>query len=105
MLADEGVRTAVIDPVQVLPISEALLERAERAQAVVAVEDGVAARGIGAAIGQRLAQRATRTRPMPLMRTLGVAQEFIPHATRAQILADQGLDAAGIARSVREALA
>ncbi|MGP9537115.1 1-deoxy-D-xylulose-5-phosphate synthase [Brachybacterium sp. AOP43-C2-M15] len=94
----------VLDPVQALPLSDALLEIAQSARAVVTLEDGVAERGIGAALAVRLAQRATLSRPAPAMRVLGVAQEFIAHAKRDAILAAHGLDAEGIAASLREVL-
>lgn len=100
-----GVRVLVVDPVQALPLRADLLDLARSAHAVVTVEDGVASRGIGAAIAVALQERATVTQPAPPVCTLGVAQQFHPHATRAQILAEQGLDAEGIARSIRSVLA
>ena len=42
---------------------------------------------------------------MPAIRVLGVPNEYIPHGKPDQILADCGLDAAGIAETAREALA
>ncbi|MCT2177355.1 1-deoxy-D-xylulose-5-phosphate synthase [Brachybacterium muris] len=104
--AAEGVapNVVVLDPVQALPLPEALLDLAGAASAVVTLEDGVAERGIGAALAVRLAQRASRTSPMPPLRTLGVVQKFIPHAKRDAILSDNGLDAAGIEESIRSLL-
>src|SRR5699024_2422729 len=81
-----------------------LLELAGSARAVVTVEDGVAERGIGAALTVGLAQRATVTSPAPVARTLGVSQTFIPHAKRDAILAAEGLDAPGIADSIEAVL-
>ncbi|MDN5899677.1 MAG: hypothetical protein L0H74_06365, partial [Brachybacterium sp.] len=57
--------------------------------------------GIGAAMGTRRARRATLAAPGPVLRTLGVDAEFIPHGKRDAILAAQGLDAPGIAASLR----
>ncbi|MDN5900917.1 MAG: 1-deoxy-D-xylulose-5-phosphate synthase, partial [Brachybacterium sp.] len=68
----------VLDPVRALPLGEDLLGLADSARAVVTLEDGLAERGIGAAIGTRLARRATRPAPGPVLRTLGVDAEFIP---------------------------
>ncbi len=102
---ETGANVLVIDPVRALPISEELLALAATARTVVTVEDGVAARGIGAALAISLGQRATASHPAPPVRNLGVAQGFHAHATRAHILAEHGLDAAGIARSIREVLA
>lgn len=101
---DDGTRgtgnIVVVDPVRALPISEDLLELASRARAVVTLEDGVRSRGVGAAISQALGERSTVGEPTPPVRTLGVAQEFIPQAKRDAILSDQGLDADGISRTL-----
>ncbi|UYG16469.1 1-deoxy-D-xylulose-5-phosphate synthase [Brachybacterium huguangmaarense] len=103
--ADEtGANVLVVDPVQALPISEELIALAASARAVVTVEDGVAVRGVGAALALALGQRATASHPTPPVRNLGVAQGFHAHATRAHILAEHGLDAEGIARSIRDVL-
>ncbi len=103
--ADPALNVVVLDPVQALPLSDAVLELAGAAGAVLTVEDGVAERGIGAALAVRLAQRATRTAPAPAVRVLGIAQAFIPHAKRDAILAQNGLDADGIAARLTELLA
>ena len=100
----EGVNVLVLDPVQALPLGDDLLELASTARAVVTLEDGIAERGIGAALAVRLAARGTPDRPAPLLRTLGLAQEFVPHAKRDAILAAHGLDAAGIGASLRRLL-
>lgn len=94
----------VLDPVRALPLSTDLLELAARVRAVVTLEDGVGSRGVGAALAQQLGQRASVNTPAPPVRTLGISQEFIPHAKRDAILAAQGLDADGIARSVEDIL-
>ena len=104
-VAADGRRIVVVDPVQALPLRPGLLDLARRAHCVVTLEDGVAARGVGAALAVALQSAASVSHPAPPVRTLGVAQEFIPHASRAQILAEQGLDAEGIARSLRSVLA
>ena len=94
----------LLDPLQALPLGEELLELAASARAVVTLEDGLAERGIGAALGTRLGRRATLAAPGPALRCLGVDLEFIPHGKRDAILAAQGLDAAGIAGSIRSLL-
>ncbi|WP_304502224.1 1-deoxy-D-xylulose-5-phosphate synthase [Brachybacterium sp. FME24] len=97
---EPAVNVVVLDPVQALPLCGPLLDLAASAGAVVSVEDGVAERGIGAAVAVRLAQGATRSAPAPAIRTLGVAQGFIAHGKRDAILAAHGLDATGIARAI-----
>ena len=94
----------VLDPVQALPLGEELLDLAASARAVVTLEDGLAESGIGAALGTRLAGCATLTAPGPVLRTLGIEREFIPHSKRDAILAAQGLDPDGIAKSLRDLL-
>ena len=104
MDSDAAPNVVVLDPLQSLPLAEPLLELASSSRAVVTVEDGVAERGIGAALAVRLAQQATVAAPAPALRALGVAQEFIPHAKRDAILAVEGLDARGIADSIESLL-
>ena len=98
---DDEPNVVVVDPVQALPLPAELLELAADARAVVTVEDGVAERGIGAALALCLVQQATVSTPAPAMRVLGVNQEFIPHAKRDAILAANGLDAEGIGTAIR----
>jgi len=102
---DGAPNVVVLDPVRALPVSVELLELAAGAGSVVTVEDGVAERGVGAALAVMLSQRSTRSAPAPVVRVLGVAHEFIPHAKRDAILAANGLDEEGIARTLRDVLA
>ncbi|WP_394214706.1 1-deoxy-D-xylulose-5-phosphate synthase [Brachybacterium vulturis] len=102
LAADHGsLNILVLDPVRALPLGDQLLDLASSARAVLTLEDGLAERGIGAALGTRLARRATLAAPGPVLRTLGIDAEFIPHGRREAILAAQGLDASGIAASLR----
>ncbi|MDO5662755.1 MAG: 1-deoxy-D-xylulose-5-phosphate synthase, partial [Brachybacterium sp.] len=103
-VAADGANVLVLDPVQALPLRSGLIELARSAAAVVTVEDGVAQRGVGAALALDLSQGATRQTPAPRMRVLGVPQEFIAHAKRDAILEESGLDAEGIAAAVREVI-
>lgn len=102
--ATELGNVVVLDPIRALPVEEELVALASSARAVLTVEDGVACRGVGAAISGALGERATVSTPAPPVRVLGVQQSFIPHAKRDAILAAQGLDAEGIARSARAVL-
>lgn len=91
----------VLDPVQALPLREELLDLAGTARALVTLEDGIAERGLGAALGLAVQRRATLSAPGPVVRGLGVALGFPAHAKRDAILAAEGLDADGIAASLR----
>ena len=64
---------------------------------VVTVEDGVRTGGVGDALGEGDAGRAACATPL---RDLGVALDWHPHGTRAEILADLGLTPADIARDI-----
>jgi 1-deoxy-D-xylulose-5-phosphate synthase len=67
---------------------------------VVTVEDGLADGGVGAALADELRRRSQPDRG-PKVAVLGVPDRYLPHAKPDAILAELGLDAAGIARSVR----
>ena len=73
---------------------------ARRCGAVVTVEEHAALGGFGEAVLSVLAQEGVR---VPV-RTLAVRDEVIEHGSPDEILADLGLDAAGIARATRDLL-
>ena len=68
---------------------------------VVTVEDGVRDGGIGMAIADRVRATAPGTRVV----SLGLPSRFIPHGEAQHIIAQLGLDADGIERTIREHLA
>ncbi|RME83258.1 MAG: 1-deoxy-D-xylulose-5-phosphate synthase, partial [Zetaproteobacteria bacterium] len=65
---------------------------------VVVVEEGVAAGGIGEAIAAFLHREGWRG----AFRHLALDDAFPPQGTRAEILAEMGLDSEGIARTLSE---
>lgn len=67
---------------------------------VVTVEENVREGGAGSAVAAMLAARPKA----PRVRVLGLPDRFIEHGSPAELLAEAGLDAAGIDRSVREFL-
>jgi len=75
-----------------------LLEIAARHEALVTVEEGAIMGGAGSAVGEAL-QDAGLLRPLL---HLGLRDEFIEHGDAAKLLAQQGLDAAGIEASIRQ---
>ena len=79
-----------------------MLADAARHRAVVTAEDGVRDGGIGSTIAVRVGELA----PAVVTPSLGLPTQFIPHAgTPDEILSALGLDHAGIAAAVRDALA
>jgi 1-deoxy-D-xylulose-5-phosphate synthase len=93
-LAAEGISATVVDPRWVLPVSESLLDACRTVRLVVTVEDNLAHGGVGAAL------RASA--PDVPMVNLGVPAAFPAQGKRADLLAGFGLDAGGIAESVRK---
>ncbi|WP_371657175.1 MULTISPECIES: 1-deoxy-D-xylulose-5-phosphate synthase [unclassified Streptomyces] len=87
----------VVDLRWVHPVPEAVVALAERHRCVVTVEDGLGPGGIGSRILQILHERGVQ---VPV-RVLGLPPAFLPAGSRPELLAHAGLDAAGIARSVR----
>jgi 1-deoxy-D-xylulose-5-phosphate synthase len=102
VLSATGIPCAVADPRWVLPVDPELVAQAcDGYDLVVTVEDNGCAGGFGDAFA-RVARLAGRR---PNLHTLSLAQRFQAHGERSAILAEHGLDAAGIQAAVRSALA
>jgi 1-deoxy-D-xylulose-5-phosphate synthase len=97
-IAGQGYDVTVVDPRWVRPIPAELVELAAEHRLVVSVEDGVRTGGVGDALGQAMRDAGLA---VPLC-TLGVPADWHPHGTRAEILADLGLTAQDVARTVVE---
>ncbi len=86
----------------VKPLDEALLERLARDhRLLVSLEENAIAGGAGGAVAEYLEGAGLR---VPLLR-LGLPDRFVEQGSRAELLALYGLDAAGILRAVKRALA
>ena len=87
------------------PLCDEMLADAARHEMVVTVEDGLRTGGAGAAIRDALMESADAAgRTAPRVRVLGVPLEYLPHGKADAILADLGLDATGIAATVKSEL-
>ncbi len=95
-LAAQGIGATVVDPRWVVPVPGSIIELAAEHRLVVTIEDGIRVGGIGTRIRQDLRAAGVDT----ALTELGLPDEFIPHATRAQILEDVGLTPQTIARDV-----
>ena len=100
-LTAQGIGVIVVDPRWVKPLPVDLIELASAARLVVVLEDGVRQGGVGSAVSQLLRDHDV---DVPV-RNLGVPVEFLDHAKRAQVLAEIGLTAQEISRSIVEAAA
>ncbi len=98
MKVAEGIDATVVDMRFVKPLDEALvLELAASHELLVTIEENAIMGGAGAAVGEFLAREAVLK---PLLH-LGLPDIYVEHAKPAQMLAECGLDAAGIEASVR----
>ena len=95
-LAQQGIGATVVDPRWVVPVPRSVLDLAAEHRLVITLEDGIRVGGIGTRIRQDLREAGIDT----AVDELGLPDEFLPHATRDEILADAGLTAQDIARDV-----
>jgi 1-deoxy-D-xylulose-5-phosphate synthase len=103
-LADEGVDATVWDVRVVSDPDPAMLADALRHDVVVTAEDGVRQGGAGMFLAEEL-RASLPAGVAPLIEFLGIPRAYIPQDKPDRILARLGLDAVGVARTVREALA
>ncbi|GLW69512.1 1-deoxy-D-xylulose-5-phosphate synthase 2 [Kitasatospora phosalacinea] len=96
LLAERGVTSTVVDPRWVKPVDAALPGLAAQHRLVVTVEDNGRAGGVGSAIAQALRDADV---DVPL-RDFGIPQEFLDHASRAEIMAEIGLTGPAIAQKI-----
>ncbi|ATP48348.1 1-deoxy-D-xylulose-5-phosphate synthase [Pseudomonas putida] len=98
----EQINATVVDMRFVKPLDEALvLELAGGHELLVTIEENAIMGGAGAAVGEFLASQAL---VKPLLH-LGLPDIYVEHAKPAQMLAECGLDAAGIEASVTARMA
>ena len=82
-------------------LSLTVLRAVEECPVVVTVEEGTLEGGFGSAVLEAANSAGLDTRHIV---RLGIPDRFIEHGERPELLADLGLDVAGICRAVREAL-
>nr|WP_322940183.1 1-deoxy-D-xylulose-5-phosphate synthase [Pseudomonas sp. s4] len=98
----ETLDATVVDMRFVKPLDEALLrELAGSHELLVTIEENAVMGGAGSAVGEFL---AAENRQVPLLH-LGLPDYYVEHAKPSQMLAECGLDEAGIESAVRERLA
>jgi 1-deoxy-D-xylulose-5-phosphate synthase len=100
LLASSGLGVTVVDPRWVKPVDPALVDLARGYRLVVSVEDNGRVGGVGAAIAQALRDAGVS---VPL-RDLGIAQRFLEHGKRPQLLAELELTGPELAAQIRAAL-
>jgi 1-deoxy-D-xylulose-5-phosphate synthase len=99
LLRDEGLNVGIINARFVKPLdSEVMLRAVRECGFVVTVEEAALMAGFGSAVVEAAADAGLNT---SRIRRLGIPDKFIEHAERGELLADLGLDAAGIAATCR----
>ena len=97
--AAEALNATVVNMRWVKPLDTEMLQRVAQDHAqIVTVEEGCIMGGAGSAVAEAL-QQLGLVRPVL---QLGLPDVFIEHGDHAQLLAAQGLDAAGIEASIRQ---
>nr|WP_208405185.1 1-deoxy-D-xylulose-5-phosphate synthase [Cellulomonas uda] len=99
-LAAHGLHVTVVDPRWVLPVPEALTKLVGEHDHVVTVEDGL----VDGGVGSHVAQRAVEQGVVVPVQAFGVPREFLPHATRDQLVTALRLTPGDITRDVLTAL-
>ncbi|HUR41708.1 MAG TPA: 1-deoxy-D-xylulose-5-phosphate synthase [Verrucomicrobiae bacterium] len=99
--AAEILDAVVVDMRFVRPLdTEMILEMANETDLVVTVEDNARLGGAGSAVNEVL---VAQHQAVPVL-NLGLPDHFIEHGTREELLAQCGLDAPGILRSIQKRL-
>ena len=96
----QGISCAVVNARWIKPVDPRIADWARGHPIVLTVEDNVGTGGFGSAVLEALAPHGLAGR----VRTLALPDAFLPHGKASDILQEHGLDAAGIAKAVYEAV-
>jgi 1-deoxy-D-xylulose-5-phosphate synthase len=96
----QKVSCAVVNSRWIKPVDPRIVDWARTHPVVVTVEDNVGAGGFGGAVLETLAPHGLAGR----VRVLALPDEFLPQGKASDILKEHGLDSAGVAKSVYEAI-
>lgn len=101
MKVAESLDATIVDMRFVKPLDEALVrELAGSHELLVTIEENAVMGGAGSAVGEFLASEGLE---VPLLQ-LGLPDYYVEHAKPSEMLAECGLDAAGIEKAVRQRL-
>lgn len=102
-LEAEGVNIKVINARFVKPLdAELLSQTASQIKKILTVEENVLQGGFGSAVLEMLAEKNINNIQV---KRLGLPDEFVEHATQAELREKYGLDEEGIVRAIREMIA
>jgi 1-deoxy-D-xylulose-5-phosphate synthase len=100
-LGRQGIDATVVDPRWVLPVPGSIAELATRHRLVVTLEDSGVRGGVGSAVSDALSSADVA---VPVQHR-GIPQQFVQHASRGQLLAEFGLTAQDLARTITATVA
>ena len=109
-LAADGLAVTVVAPRWAVPVPRTLVEASRSFAGVVVVEDGLVDGGVGSRLRDAIEDDAIEDDAVagggrgPLVVRVGVPRRFLDTATRGELLADFGMDEAGIAAAARRLL-
>jgi 1-deoxy-D-xylulose-5-phosphate synthase len=98
-LREEGLDVGVVNARFVKPMDVRLPEWIEAAPWVVTVEENALQTGFGSAVLEAVNDAGGHAGPI---KRLGIPDRFVEHGERAELMAELGLDAAGIAAACRQ---
>ena len=102
-LEAEGVNIKVINARFVKPLdAELLSQTASQIKKIITIEENVLQGGFGSAVLEMLAEKNINNIQV---KRLGLPDEFVEHATQAELREKYGLDEEGIVRAIREMIA
>jgi len=96
LLAAQGIGSTVIDPRWVVPVAKSVIDLAAEHRLVVTIEDGIKVGGIGTRVRQDMRAAQVDT----ALNEVGLPDEFLEHASRAQIMERVGMTAQSIAHDI-----
>ncbi len=96
----QGISCGVVNARWIKPVDPRITEWARSHPLVITVEDNVGTGGFGGAVLETLAPHGLAGR----VRTLALPDEFLAQGKASDILSEHGLDAAGVAKAVYEAV-
>jgi 1-deoxy-D-xylulose-5-phosphate synthase len=96
----QGVSCGVVNARWIKPVDPRIVDWARSHPVVMTVEDNVGTGGFGGAVLEALAPHGLAGR----VRNIALPDAFLPQGKASDILSEHGLDAAGIAKAVYEAV-
>ncbi|HJV65820.1 MAG TPA: 1-deoxy-D-xylulose-5-phosphate synthase [Geomonas sp.] len=101
-LKEKGISAAVVNARFIKPLdSELILAQAQKSGCLITVEENALQGGFGSAVLEAISDAGLNT---VRVKRIGIPDRFIEHGSQAQLRADLGLDAAGIAATCEEFL-